>query len=83
MFSCCNILHFRLQRYNKYLEYTRILAEKVNLFVFLAKRHGYSHKRANVLSGECQRQAASEGTTNIWNMQVIPQEMHLFSADFT
>ncbi len=38
MFSCCNILHFRLQMYNKYLEYTRILAEKVNLFVFLGSR---------------------------------------------
>ena len=43
--------------------------KKVNLFVFLAKRLEYSHKRANVLSGECQRQAASEGTTNIWNTQ--------------
>ena len=28
-------------------------------------------------------QAASEGTKNKWYMQVIPQEMHLFSADFT
>jgi len=43
-----------LQNYNKYLEYTRLLAKKYRLCLhkqyFYGKRIGCSHKRANVIS---------------------------------
>lgn len=47
------VLHLlRLQKYYKYLEYTRIFEKKSNLFAVSWQKPYYWHKCATILSGE-------------------------------